>query len=138
MNSLTRLHLVLMLLSLLFMAICDAGNWTQVHITNTLEGGQVLSFRCKSKDDDLGFQQLRPYQSFKIEFRSKEWPFGSTLFFCKFSWDGGSGWFDIYSQKRDEDTCKDHKFYWIVKQAGPCLMECEGKPSVDYFPWNQE
>ncbi|KAJ4835131.1 hypothetical protein Tsubulata_041541, partial [Turnera subulata] len=92
-------------------------------------GGQILIVHCKSKEDDLGVKQLGPSQSFMFSFHHREWPFGRTLFFCKFSWAGGSGWFDIYRQSRDEDKCTDKKYFWNIKQNGPCLNKCEGEPS---------
>ncbi|KAJ4835132.1 hypothetical protein Tsubulata_041542 [Turnera subulata] len=99
---------------------------------------QVLTVHCKSKDDDLGVKQLSPSQSFNFSFRARAWPFGQTLFFCKFSWAGGSGWYDIYSESRDGERCIDDRhFSWNIKQNGPCLNKCENQTSVDCSPWNQ-
>ncbi|KAJ4835133.1 hypothetical protein Tsubulata_041543 [Turnera subulata] len=126
-----------MLLSLLVITICDAGT-LQVHITNTLERGQALTVHCKSKDDDLGVRQLGPSQSFMFSFTPR-FLFGSTLYFCKFSWAGGSRWFDIYDQGRESShRCIDQKYFWKIYQDGPCLDVCKGRREGDCFPWNKE
>ncbi|KAJ4822091.1 hypothetical protein Tsubulata_041576 [Turnera subulata] len=98
--------------------------------------GQDLFVHCKSADDDLGLKQLRLSESFMFTFHPMGGLIGNTLFFCKFTWASGSGWFDIYYQKRDQRMCDDHRYIWEVKQSGPCLHICAGSPPDFCYPWN--
>ncbi|KAJ4833368.1 hypothetical protein Tsubulata_040576 [Turnera subulata] len=130
MSSLSRLHLLmLMLLSLLFITnMCDAGDEVEVEILNiiTPEGKDVV-IHCKSKDDDLGIKNLGPHQTFSFRFSPNVW--GTTLFYCKFTWLGGSGWFNVYDQGRDQFRCSGQKKYsWYITPGGLCLDECAGNP----------
>ncbi|XLU54590.1 hypothetical protein S245_049238, partial [Arachis hypogaea] len=50
-------------------------------------------------DNDIGENYLKPHETFEFHFRPNVW--GSTLFYCCFSWKGGCYWFEIYSDTRD-------------------------------------
>ncbi|MED6198403.1 hypothetical protein PIB30_066014 [Stylosanthes scabra] len=89
---------------------------TSVEIQNVLEGRDDLTIHCKSKDDDLGVQYLKPRENFSFRFRPNI--FGTTLFFCSFAWKGGvCRWFDIYEHDRDEHCTK---CTWQIFKEGPC------------------
>lgn len=96
----------------------------RVTIVNDLPHGLDLMVHCKSKNDDLGVQLLRPQQRFEFRFRPSFWR--NTLFFCGFRWTGAFHYFDIYHQDRDVDRCSECT--WSVVPNGPCLFnERSGK-----------
>lgn len=107
---------------------------THVNIINYLRLGVDLTVHCKSKDDDLGVHVIPPDGSWEFQFRPNFW--NSTQYFCKFDWNGGSYWFDIYIQLRDNPYCVKN-CDWLIIPNGAC-RKVEGVPhAVDKcFPWN--
>ncbi|CAJ1978379.1 unnamed protein product [Sphenostylis stenocarpa] len=109
-----------------------------MRIVNNLSDNQPLNVHCKSKDDDLNNHVIYRGQSFRWRFRPNIW--GTTLFFCHFSWAGGEGSYDIYKNRRDYDRCK-HACNWYVTQEGIEGYTEEDKlnkkpPKVDiFFNW---
>ncbi|OWM90740.1 hypothetical protein CDL15_Pgr021045 [Punica granatum] len=89
-----------------------------VVIINDLPFDADLTVHCKSKDDDLGVQLLRPQGRFQFHFYPSFWR--NTLFFCSFKWTGGFHYYDIYVQKRDVDRCA--ACMWSIVPDGPCLF----------------
>ncbi|XP_021607741.1 S-protein homolog 5 [Manihot esculenta] len=74
-----------------------------VNITNNLGANIELNVHCKSKNDDLGQQQI-PYKDFwYFKFRPNFW--GTTLFYCSMNWEQISHWFNIYVDARDNPKC---------------------------------
>lgn len=106
----------------LFIDSCDAWSFflrkEHIHIKNTLGEGVDLIFQCKSKDDDLGAKRLASQESWEFVFRPNFW--GTTLFYCNFSWNGRVESFDIYMYRRDYNRCNDHTCLWEINQSGPC------------------
>ncbi|XP_010419454.1 PREDICTED: uncharacterized protein LOC104705174 [Camelina sativa] len=102
--------------------ISRAQKTTTVVIRNDLEGGLTLEHHCKSGDDDLGFGTLAPGESWSFGFKPDI--FGRTLFFCKFSWENGSHYFEIYKQSRDKEFkefgCR--RCEWKIRKQGPCKL----------------
>lgn len=89
---------------------------TTVVIFNNL-GGDDLTIHCKSKNDDLGTHVIYNNQNYEWKFRPNFW--GTTLFFCHFSWVGGAGTYDIYKATRDHNgnRCR-HECDWFVTKNG--------------------
>ncbi|XP_054791560.1 uncharacterized protein LOC129302533 [Prosopis cineraria] len=79
-------------------------------IDNLTDPPQNLTLHCKSKDDDLGEHTIGVGKNYEFKFRSNVLK-PVTLFFCSFRWpsDASSHSFDIYVQKRDENSCVEHK-----------------------------
>ncbi|XP_038698049.1 S-protein homolog 5-like [Tripterygium wilfordii] len=105
-------------MTLLLVTVCDARfpipKKVTTHINNDLGPGIDLTLHCKSKEDDLGEHVLQYHdQGYEFRFRPNIW--GSTLFFCSFSWQGGPiHWFDIYDYRRDDDGSKmELQWYFI-------------------------
>ncbi|KAL3724936.1 hypothetical protein ACJRO7_030013 [Eucalyptus globulus] len=127
MNSSIRLFVVFMIIPVLMRAcsggICLLGK-TQVRIHNSLPEGITLTVHCKSKNDDLGVQQIPHGGTWKFHFRPNV--FCKTLFFCSMQWPGQFHRFDIYDGERDTERCEE-SCKWDVKPTGPCLlnMACE-------------
>ncbi|CAL0311309.1 unnamed protein product [Lupinus luteus] len=94
----------------------DLFGYRHVYIRNGLDNGTILTFHCKSKDDDLGIHTLNNDEEFKFQFRRNL--FSNTVFCCNFTWNGISHRFDIYNYKRDEIYC--HDCYWSIKPQRPC------------------
>ncbi|BAT90068.1 hypothetical protein VIGAN_06124000 [Vigna angularis var. angularis] len=121
---------VLLLLWFMLLSTCNAlGPETTVTVTNSLEGGPLLFLHCKSKDNDLGVQDLRPNASFSWKFGVNF--FATTLFHCSFQWERVIHKFVIYDAERDADFCT--RCRWIVKHDGPCLILSERKTNC--FDW---
>ncbi|PON66088.1 Self-incompatibility protein [Trema orientale] len=76
---------------------------TTVQIYNNLGDGLNLSIHCKSKDDDLGFHEVKNNEfyewSFHVNFAM------TTLFFCTLSWRDSTGTFDMFKTNRDINRC---------------------------------
>src|SRR4051812_16949967 len=103
----------------------------RVNIVNSLEGNLDLTVHCKSGDDDLGKHVLRHGQSYGFNFGTKI--FGSTLFFCGFTWSGQLHYFDIFKSK-DSRTSDCITCDWKILKAGPCRVYGS---RLECFPWNK-
>jgi hypothetical protein len=106
-----------------------------VNIVNSLEDNLDLNLHCKSKDDDLGAHLLHHDGNFSFKFKPLFFPFGTTLFFCSFQWNGEElRYFDIYI---DGDIARSACNYcnWSIFKSGPC-RNIEGKEPI-CFPWNK-
>lgn len=66
-----------------------------VEIKNKLEGGDPITFVCKSLDDNLGTHTLYPGQAYEWSFRKAV--FGETRFFCNLRWRDYSVDFDAWN-----------------------------------------
>ncbi|XLS91184.1 hypothetical protein HN51_067192 [Arachis hypogaea] len=108
---------------------------THVRIQNALEGNKDLMVHCKSRDNDIGEQYLKPHQCFEFHFKTNVW--GSTLFFCGFNWQGGRHWYDIYIHERDFTVCSK-LCAWQVKQNGPCLYDHKTNSYTHCRVWNDQ
>ncbi|THG07377.1 hypothetical protein TEA_000377 [Camellia sinensis var. sinensis] len=79
-----------------------------VYLINQLEPEKTLNVHCKSKDDDLGPQQLSFNQTYEWTFHNNF--FDRTLFWCEMDWQKTpgiqvSGSFNIYKGNRDQRRC---------------------------------
>ncbi|XP_050211377.1 S-protein homolog 5-like [Mercurialis annua] len=124
--STKQYYYCLLLLCLLQLAIASRDT-TIVYITSNVGKGVDLIVHCKSKNDDLGKHLLHDQETFKFSFVPNIW--GSTLFYCGFTWSDQFKWFDIYVESRD--ACQD--CYWKIEPNGPCLQQ----DPVACFPWNK-
>ncbi|EEF44293.1 conserved hypothetical protein [Ricinus communis] len=103
-----------------------------VKITNDLGPKLGLKLHCKSKNDDLGEQQV-PYKgSFSFRFRPNPW--GTTRFYCQMKWQNIIRWFDIYVDDRDFERCVVCE--WRIQASGPCLLNSDTGKFDICFPWN--
>ncbi|GER28841.1 plant self-incompatibility protein S1 family [Striga asiatica] len=71
---------------------CQIGLVT-VHVSNNVPL-PILTFRCQSKDDDLGTHNLTIDQEFKWSFCENV--FGRTLYFCHLYWGRKQKVFDVF------------------------------------------
>ncbi|KAK9725544.1 hypothetical protein RND81_05G152300 [Saponaria officinalis] len=106
---------------------------TTVHITHILGQNVVLNVHCKSKDDDLGEQVLTQGISYEFRFRPNFW--GTTLFFCNFSWEGRSQSCTIYEYNRDIDRCCDICMWSVDSTGVHGYNKHTGKADVSICPW---
>ncbi|CAN6543507.1 unnamed protein product [Malus baccata var. baccata] len=65
-------------------------------------------------------------------------PSSSTQYYCKFDWEDGSQWFDIYAQLRDKPNCVK-KYEWLIIPNGGACWLIEGRPDLvdKCYPWNE-
>ncbi|OIW12369.1 hypothetical protein TanjilG_04118 [Lupinus angustifolius] len=103
-----------------------------VGITNKIPNLQ-LSFHCKDKYRDNGFHTLAPGESYNFGFAISPFFINRTQWFCLFSWEGESHYFNIYIEIRD--SCKNCE--WIIQKKGPCKNL--GPPdSYTCFTWDDK
>ncbi|KAF8015041.1 hypothetical protein BT93_H0742 [Corymbia citriodora subsp. variegata] len=88
-----------------------------VLITNKLPGGVMLRVHCKSKDDDLGFRNIAPNQSWGFKFKPNGF---TTLFFCSMQWPGHFHYFNVYN---DQTFLNGESGQWMITPKGPCRRE---------------
>lgn len=104
------------------------GQKITVIIINDLETQYNMAAHCKSADDDLGEHVLVYGANFEFHFKRNF--AGGTRFYCKFSFEGGFKWFDIYVEGRDFcDHC-----VWKIRENGPCFQT--EKHQDQCFHWN--
>lgn len=103
-----------------------------VAITNGIVN-MNLSVHCKSKDHDLGVQVLPTNQTFEFTFWTNSW--GSTRFWCSFSWADQFKYFDIFVQRRDAVECNHCS--WSINPAGPCRLNRHTFHFDIRYPWNK-
>ncbi|KAK9671727.1 hypothetical protein RND81_12G050700 [Saponaria officinalis] len=106
---------------------------TLIHIANYLNQGAALTVHCKSKDDDLGTQILDFGRYFEFRFKPNFW--GTTLFYCDFSWSGGKQHIDIYKYKRDLHRCCDNCVWNVDNMGMHGINKFTIKSDVE-FTWN--
>ncbi|XP_050211376.1 S-protein homolog 5-like [Mercurialis annua] len=116
----------LLLLCLLKLAIAYHYK-VHVYIANDVGKDVDLTVHCKSKDDDLGVHLLHDQETYQFSFHRNVW--GTTLFYCKFTWSDQLKWFDIFVE--DKYFCQD--CYWKIKADGPCLQDIP----ITCFEWNK-
>ncbi|KAG2671053.1 hypothetical protein I3760_14G114700 [Carya illinoinensis] len=108
-----------------------------VRISNELDLGIDLQLHCKSRDDDLG-EHLLHYNDSYYEFSFRPTYFGSTLFYCSFSWntDGCAKkyWFDIYDYHREETSCTE--CYWKARLIDICMLNHDDNQYDICYSWH--
>lgn len=102
-------------------------------ITNKLPGRVTLRIHCKSKDDDLGFQNIGPNRTWGFRFVPTTW----TLFFCSVQWPGHFHYFDIYDGERRTNSPFGWRT-WMIKPGGPCVKHIHQDMKWEYYcmKWN--
>ncbi|CAL0312156.1 unnamed protein product [Lupinus luteus] len=76
---------------------------TTVSVKNDLGNGIILFLHCKSRDNDLGVHSLAYGQSQTWSFRLNV--IGSTLFFCRVTWNNVDRSLEIYNANTDDAQC---------------------------------
>ncbi|KAG2383873.1 uncharacterized protein HKW66_Vig0256950 [Vigna angularis] len=74
-----------------------------------------LTIHCKDKHHDLGIYTLNYEEAYKFSFKPN-FLRKVTLYFCSFKWIGGSHYFDIYNEDRDDCS----QCAWTIFKKGPC------------------
>jgi hypothetical protein len=137
-NSTTLKFLTLLIVFLAYEARDTVAFFGRVSVTiiDDMKVGNTsknITFHCKSKDDDLGFHTLNFGGRYLFTFRPQV--FGATLFFCSFTWQGGSypHYFDIYDFQRDD--CK--YCLWKINKFGACKYRTETQLFDVCLPWHK-
>ncbi|XP_021757886.1 S-protein homolog 5-like [Chenopodium quinoa] len=112
---------------------CKYDRETTVSIVNHLATNESLTIHCQSKNDDLGIHILSYGQVYSFKFRPNIW--GTTLYFCGFTWSGGSKVCDVYKYRRDRlRCCGDVR--WEVQRKGISSPSTFGKGHEVFYPWD--
>ena len=106
---------------------------SEVVIINGLVSKENLTVHCKSKNNDLGPQLLHPNGNFSFSFEQNFW--GTTLFFCGFTWGNEFHWFDIYAPYRAGCNTPS-PCLWNVIASGPCRWDYYANQFSNCYPWN--
>lgn len=135
------------ILIVLFLSFCVASKASHgcgliaprftIHMKNSIIDPLVI--HCKSKDDDLGTQEIPYGGSYKISFKAHI--SGRTLFWCDLFWKGAKrGVFNAYDEKNTRwyDNCFNNlgcNCEWILQPNGPCYL-LKSQPLC--MPWRQQ
>ncbi|CAB4292559.1 unnamed protein product [Prunus armeniaca] len=123
--------IISLLFALITMCECD-GRQQVCGIINGLVPESDVLVHCKSKQDDLGVHLLHYNALYEFKFKPNFW--GTTQFYCNFTWPSRIEWFDIYKFKRDAG-----KFcYWMIKPDGPCKYNGRSKSFDNCYKWNKK
>ncbi|KAG6402257.1 hypothetical protein SASPL_139134 [Salvia splendens] len=112
--------LVLLIASSLFLQArsCFTSKYHVYIVSQLPPNSPPLHLHCFSKDDDLGYHDLSPNVEYSFAFCEN--PF-STMFACRFRWNGKDKGFHVYDAEWDENRCKDFHngvCYYVVKEDG--------------------
>ncbi|PON40386.1 Self-incompatibility protein [Parasponia andersonii] len=135
MSNITLQIMMLLLVLVLTSTTTTVVGRTRVRIMNELQPEYLnLTAHCKSKDDDLGIQEISYGEFFEFGFKPNIW--GTSLFFCSMKWDENNPprYFDIYKSGRDKD--KGSLCWWMIKVDGPCLLNWKTRDFDICYPWN--
>ncbi|KAL8051772.1 hypothetical protein ABFX02_06G170500 [Erythranthe guttata] len=87
-----------------------------VYVVNNLPSNSApLLLHCASGNDDLGDHVLSTNQDFHFDFCEN--PF-STLFFCRFRWNGKNTAFDVFDASWKKNRCTYDVCYYSVQSDG--------------------
>ncbi|KAL7105776.1 hypothetical protein ACP275_07G066400 [Erythranthe tilingii] len=87
-----------------------------IHIYNRLpQKSSPLYLHCASKDDDFGDRTYYSGQTLTWNFRVNFW--GTTLYFCSFSWKNYVRKFEVFRAGWDADSYR-HTYSYIVNNEG--------------------
>jgi hypothetical protein len=109
-----------------------------VRIFNKLSGGQKLFLHCKSKDNDLGRQEVPVGSEFSWGFRTNYW--GTTLFWCNMRTDKGGrhATFNVFWPTNDyslADKCDSSDCIWTARDDGIYLRNIPQKRDELLHKW---
>lgn len=105
-----------------------------IYVTNNMTNTQLTMY-CKDKHHNFGTQTLKSGETYSFKF-IPAYIFRRSLYFCHFSWNSESHYFDIYVQTRDQHGC-DKDCYWHIKESGPCKDNAGGKGVTQCFHWKK-
>lgn len=80
-----------------------------------------ITVRCRSKEDDLGFHNLKENQEYNFSFCQQF--LGRTLFACDVKWTNKKSSFHGFDLKLGQEHCSNYKCRWSVKADGVFLVE---------------
>lgn len=93
-------------------------HWS-VQVFNDMQSHQTLSLHCKSKDDDLGQQNLRIGEQFSWRFRVNLWQ--TTLYWCYMHNQHSHVALEVFwpeSHMFLSRRCKDNGCIWYARDDG--------------------
>ncbi|GAV79532.1 Self-incomp_S1 domain-containing protein [Cephalotus follicularis] len=128
MSTKNNKHVLFLIVLFFFLFLGEASNY-HVYVINIMKSN--VTIHCKSKDDDLGVHVLsygKPYEwSFNVNF----WK--TTLFFCGFISQYGSGVYDIFRADRDLGRCRI--CLWEVREDGVHGFKDNASNDDLWFKW---
>ncbi|MCL7051077.1 hypothetical protein MKW94_019633 [Papaver nudicaule] len=106
-----KLFLVVLTILAVYSSVTNGIGWkkeeTLVVVLNNLPPNTMLTYHCKSKDDDLGERSLPPDNTWSWRFSVNIWD--TTLYWCNFWWNENGKprqeSYQIYKAKRDMGRC---------------------------------
>ena len=105
---------------------------TVVRISNNLGDAQNITVYCKSKDDDLGSHVVPVDKSYEWKFKVNV--IETAFYFCGFTWQHGSGVYDIYKAERDLDSCPTLCSWKVINNGVHGYGGKDGQEDL-YYKW---
>ncbi|XP_052206924.1 S-protein homolog 5-like [Diospyros lotus] len=111
----------LVFLMFLFVYTASSTFEVTVHIISLVTDDPLtLFFRCKSENEDLGYQQVYSDEEYNWTFKSDTNSY--DFFFCHFYWNGKEIVFPVYDHAIGEECAitnsTHHDCYWTGKPDG--------------------
>jgi hypothetical protein len=103
-----------------------------VTMSNEVDGQKDLSISCKSGDNHIALQTIKPSGTYAFSFRPDF--FETTRFTCKFAWDNNNFQFPIFVYDRDHPVC--NKCFWKILTSGPCELNYGTNKYDLCYNWN--
>lgn len=95
----------------------------------------VLNIHCRSRDDDLGVRTLKPGDKYNFSFHENF--FGTTHFYCRFTWGQMYSQFDVFYKRKS--PCRFNKPFktdiyctWLVKDSAIYLARTKNPSPNDF------
>ncbi|KAK9700233.1 hypothetical protein RND81_08G225400 [Saponaria officinalis] len=108
-----------------------------ISITNTFYHPNTnLTVNCKSKHKDLNIHVIPNGETYEFTVKNRIW--GSTFYYCRFSFDDKSYNFKVYNQKTDKGLCLGH-CRWEMTEEYPFLITYNdrGERYGHFFYWDE-
>lgn len=93
---------------------------------------KYLGVHCKDRHNDLGYHKLNVGETYSFSIWTSFLQ-NTTLYFCRFAWDGAVHYFDIYVQDRDLCCVGDNQCSWKIYETQPCEIKLRSR---ECFQWN--
>uniref|UniRef100_A0A7N2LJD8 S-protein homolog n=1 Tax=Quercus lobata TaxID=97700 RepID=A0A7N2LJD8_QUELO len=106
-----------------------------VRIVNHLNN-KLLTYHCKSGDNDLGIRTLKPNGVWEFSFHTNV--YAVTEFYCYFFYETFQAAFDVFKDDGELNVkCGGHHCIWTVQDDGFYLDNLKKNKNVKMHDWTK-